>query len=68
VLRRLRQRWPAEALPVIVVSADALPEQADTSGALGALAYLTKPVDVAAMLALLDKTLMRVPVKPEPQA
>ncbi|XHS80264.1 CHASE domain-containing protein [Burkholderiaceae bacterium UC74_6] len=63
VLRRLRQRWSAETLPVIVVSADALPEQADTSNELGALAYLTKPVDVAAMLALLDQTLMRAPVK-----
>jgi len=63
VLRRLRQRWSAAALPVIVVSADALPEQAETSTALGALAYLTKPVDVAAMLTLLDQTLMRSPVK-----
>jgi len=63
VLRRLRQRWSAQTLPVIVVSADALPEQAETSDALGALAYLTKPVDVPAMLALLDQTLMRSPVK-----
>ncbi|MDY0744299.1 CHASE domain-containing protein [Paucibacter sp. R3-3] len=57
VLRRLRARWPAQTLPVVVVSANAVQAQIDASAAAGAQHYLTKPLDVRALLALLDQLL-----------
>ena len=62
VLRRLRQRWSAAELPVIVISANALPSQVAEVTQLGVLHYLTKPVDVPALLAVLDQTLLDRPV------
>jgi len=57
VLRRLRARWPAQTLPVVVVSANAVQAQIDASADAGAQHYLTKPLDVRALLALLDRLL-----------
>ena len=49
---------PATALiPVIVVSADALPAQIDAALAAGASRYLTKPVNIAEVLRILDEML-----------
>ena len=59
VLRRLRRRWSATVLPVIVISANALPGQVAAVNALGVLHYLTKPVDVPALLLALDQALMK---------
>ena len=44
---------------VIVVSANALQAQIDASARAGAQQYLTKPLDVRALLALLDRMLER---------
>ena len=55
VLKRLRQRWSEEELPIVVVSANALQAQIDASTAAGAQQYLTKPLDVRTLLALLDR-------------
>ncbi len=57
ILQRLRQSWSAEELPVVVVSANAVRTQIDASADAGAQHYLTKPLDVRAMLGLLDQML-----------
>ncbi len=44
-------------IPVIMVSADALPEQIDAALAAGAACYLTKPVQLPALLAQMDELL-----------
>lgn len=45
-------------IPVVVISADATPGQISRLLAAGAHAYLTKPLDVRRLLALLDETLL----------
>jgi signal transduction histidine kinase/integral membrane sensor domain MASE1/ActR/RegA family two-component response regulator len=44
-------------IPVIMVSADALPEQIDAALTAGAACYLTKPVQLPALLAQMDELL-----------
>jgi PAS domain S-box-containing protein len=61
VLKRLRERLSDDDLPVVVVSANALPDQIRACQAAGARHYLTKPVDMRALLALLDRLLDDVP-------
>ncbi len=57
LLRRL-QADPATAdIPVIAVSADAVPDNIEATLTAGALRYLTKPVSVAELLAALDAQL-----------
>lgn len=56
VLSRLRQLGGAPP-PVVVVSADAQPEQVAMAQAAGAGHYLTKPIDVRKLLALVDELL-----------
>ena len=46
VLRRLQAEAATRTIPVIVISADATPGQIDRLLAIGARAYLTKPLDV----------------------
>jgi PAS domain S-box-containing protein len=56
----LRQLWDdpeLRAIPVAVLSADATPGQIRRLMACGASAYLTKPLDLAAVLDVLDRTL-----------
>jgi CheY-like chemotaxis protein len=55
VLRRLRSDHRTESIPVVMVSADATPNQVDRMLAAGASGYLTKPVDVRRLLSLLDE-------------
>ncbi len=54
VLRRLREDPETRQIPVVVISADALPRQIDRLIAAGARAYLTKPVDLKWLLDLLS--------------
>jgi len=54
VLHALRSALPELQMPVVVVSANALPAQIRACEAAGAHHYLTKPVDVRAVLSLLD--------------
>jgi CheY-like chemotaxis protein len=64
----LQQLWSDSVLrriPVAVLSADATPEQSRRLKASGAIAYLTKPLDIAQLMRLLDDTLMRRPVESE---
>lgn len=51
VLQRLRQRWPASDLPVIMVTADGQSESVVRAFELGANDYITKPIDAPVILA-----------------
>jgi signal transduction histidine kinase/CheY-like chemotaxis protein len=57
VLRQVRADPTLRDLPVIIVSADAVPEHVEQLLAAGAQAYITKPFDVRAFLATIDRTL-----------
>ena len=55
VLRRLKADEGSADVPVVVVSADATPGQVDRLLAAGAETYLTKPIEVAQLLGVLDR-------------
>jgi CheY-like chemotaxis protein len=57
VLRMLRRDPRTEAVPVVIVSADATPGQAERLRGEGAQEYLTKPLDVRRLLEVLRDTL-----------
>jgi PAS domain S-box-containing protein len=57
VLGRLWQDPELRKIPVAVLSADATPAQVRRLHASGALAYLTKPLDISRVIRLLDDTL-----------
>jgi CheY-like chemotaxis protein len=57
VLRRLRQNPDTRLIPVVVISADAMPAQIKRILDAGARAYLTKPIEIAKLLALVDEIL-----------
>lgn len=54
VLERLREDPELAEVPVVVVSADATPNQARQLQAGGVLAYLTKPIDVGELLRVVE--------------
>jgi hypothetical protein len=55
VLRVLREDPLTRDIPVVIVSADASPGEVQRVLAAGARAYLTKPLEVPKLLALLDE-------------
>lgn len=55
VLRRLQDDARTREIPVAVVSAEAMPGHDDRLLAAGARAYLTKPLDLEAFLAVVDE-------------
>jgi len=57
LLRHMKNDDMLAAIPVIVVSADATAARIREALTLGALHYVTKPLDVARFLAVLDETL-----------
>ena len=57
VLARLQAQPETAAVPVVIVSADATEAQIERMLAAGARDYLTKPIDVAALLGVLDRSL-----------
>jgi PAS domain S-box-containing protein len=57
VLAALRQFVPREAMPCVVVSANALQAQIDASLAVGFDDYITKPVSAQRLLAVVDQML-----------
>ena len=59
VLRLLSEDAELRKIPVAVLSADAMPGQVKRLKAAGAIAYLTKPLDVSQVLAMLDELLSR---------
>ena len=60
VLRRLRAEPLTAHTPVIVVSADAMPERQEHLRRLGVNTYLTKPLNVARFLHVIDEALALV--------
>jgi signal transduction histidine kinase/ActR/RegA family two-component response regulator len=57
VLQALRQDPATSEIPVVVVSADATPIRLERLMREGARAYLTKPIDVEELLAVVDRML-----------
>jgi CheY-like chemotaxis protein len=57
VLTRLLADPKTKSIPVVILSADATPGASSRFVELGARAYLTKPLDVRQILALVDDTL-----------
>jgi CheY-like chemotaxis protein len=57
VLRRLWADESTRQIPIAVLSADAMPSQAQRMLSAGAIAYLTKPLDIARVLQLVDERL-----------
>ncbi len=57
ILRRLHDTHETSRIPVVVISADATPGQGDRLLALGACAYMPKPLDVKKLGTLLDEML-----------
>jgi CheY-like chemotaxis protein/two-component sensor histidine kinase len=57
VLRQVRADPRLRNTPVVVISADATPNQTERLRTAGAWAYLNKPIDVVRFLALLDQSL-----------
>jgi len=57
-LRQLRAGVRTAKVPVIMVSANALPEQIEACRLAGAQHYLTKPIDVPGLLAIVDAALI----------
>jgi CheY-like chemotaxis protein len=53
----LRTDPATSATPVVVVSADATPSQVRRLLAAGAMAYLTKPIDIAELQRVVTTTL-----------
>ncbi len=54
LLRHLKQDDAVAGIPVVVVSADATPQQTQKALTSGALHYVTKPLEVARFLAVVD--------------
>jgi CheY-like chemotaxis protein len=54
VLQQLRDDPATAGIPVVMISADATPGQVQRLLNTGALAYLTKPIDVGQLLQILD--------------
>lgn len=57
ILRAIKADPATQDVPVVVVSADALPAQVEQALALGAMHYLSKPVNVVELLAIVDDVL-----------
>ncbi|MDE2093061.1 MAG: PAS domain S-box protein, partial [Burkholderiales bacterium] len=55
VAHALREHPATRGIPLVALSADALPQQIDTALSQGVAAYLTKPIDIGAVLTLLDE-------------
>ncbi len=57
VLRRLQETPTTSQIPVVMVSADATPQQIERLLAAGARDYLTKPLDVRQCLQIVEETM-----------
>jgi CheY-like chemotaxis protein len=57
LLRHLKADLATSTIPVVIVSADALDSQISAAMASGAVRYLTKPVNVNELLAVVDEVL-----------
>jgi PAS domain S-box-containing protein len=60
VLMRLKSDAQTAGVPIVMVSADVLADQIQEALALGAAHYITKPLDVAEVLAVVDQLLEQI--------
>ncbi|HEC13952.1 MAG TPA: response regulator, partial [Acidiferrobacteraceae bacterium] len=60
VLKRLRQRGSTCKTPVIAISANAMPKDVQAAMDAGFDGYITKPIDVKALLHAVDTNLAQV--------
>lgn len=54
VLKDIKNNELTRSIPVVIVSADAMPHQLDRMRGAGAIDYLTKPIDVLRFLKIVD--------------
>jgi CheY-like chemotaxis protein len=66
VLKILRDDPVTANIPVAIVSADAMPRQVQRLLSSGAIDYLTKPIDIHRLLALVDDAIAQSSVQPVP--
>ncbi|MDE2401534.1 MAG: response regulator [Burkholderiales bacterium] len=59
VLQRLRADSHTQAIPVIALSADAMPEQVERGLSAGFHAYLAKPLDLPRLMSMLESLALR---------
>jgi CheY-like chemotaxis protein len=59
VAAQVRGRVETHAIPIIAVTADALTDTEERARAAGCDAYLTKPIDLAALMATMDAVTQR---------
>lgn len=64
VLEQLRAEPLTRDIPVVVISADATPQQSERLKAAGAADYLTKPFDIERLLAIIDGLARPGPAEP----
>jgi len=57
VLRQLKRDPSTAAIPVVILSADATPDQVEELLAAGAAEYLTKPIDIDRLLKAIERAL-----------
>jgi CheY-like chemotaxis protein len=55
--RELRRRFDADTLPIVALTAAALPAERDEALAAGMNDFLTKPIDAGKLLATLQRVL-----------
>ncbi len=67
VLQRLRDDPKTASIPVVMVSAEATPGQVQRLLNAGALAYLTKPIDINQLLQILDDHVLTADSSPAPE-
>jgi CheY-like chemotaxis protein len=65
VLQLLRDDPLTADIPVAIVSADAMPRQVQRLLSSGAVAYLTKPIDIHRLLELVDDAVARATTPPD---
>jgi PAS domain S-box-containing protein len=63
VCHRLKEEPATRSIPVLIVSASAMPAEIDSMMQAGAVSYLTKPLDVPLFLSTIDRFLIRPPEK-----
>ena len=66
VLDHLRDDPATADIPVVVVSADATPERIERLDAASVFAYLTKPIDVRELLAVIESVAVGAPAEVRP--
>jgi len=61
VLQCLRENEATRAIPVLAISANAMPGDLERGKAAGFAAYITKPLDAARLLRVVDDVIARTP-------